>query len=349
MDTATATILKNRAQGHRDSTYAMLLQLVETNQLPECLHVLEQMVTTPRIGCWRDVRGFIRHFEEHGRSHTDTNVSALIQGCVRMTNAQLRKDYAAAPQQSWAAKWVPREPKCRRSLLLQWYYDALATDMFPGEPDAKRRYRKLITWLTPPQAEPVGLAWLVKQALSATTNANATTSAQSEPNNEANNAINAMWQEFKRKHMQQNPLNQMTLIPALSLAHSMGAGHNNCLHAGIGVALLLSPHGRVITFSSHAQWHTMKDPDDFVSNVQSLINTARSPTNGLNANLGDVTKLNPLCEPVVVVSDMEHDPIPIEEESTNPTPKQSIVFWNVSRNGLPADFHGDYKINAIIM
>lgn len=327
----TAAILKNRAQGHRDSTYAMLLQLVETNQLPECLYALEQMVTTPRIGCWRDVRGFIRHFEEYGNNVNDS-VSALIQGCVRMTNAQIRKDYAATPQQSWAAKWVPREPKCRGSPMLQWYYDALATDMFPGVPDAKRRYRKLITWLTPPQTEPVGLAWLVKQALNA--------NAQTEPNNES---INAMWRVFKQKHLQQNQMNQMTLIPALSLAHSMGPGHNNCLHAGIGLALLLSPHGRVITFSSHAQWHTMKDPDDFVSNVQSLINTSRSPTNGLNANLGDVMKLNPMCEPVVVISDMEHDPNPI-----NPT-NQSIVFWNVSRNGLPADFHGDYKINAIIM
>ena len=171
----TATILKNRAQGHRDSTYAMLLQLVETNQLPECLYALEQMVTTPHIGCWRDVRGFIRHFEEYGNSVNDS-VSALIQGCVRMTNAQIRKDYAATPQQSWAAKWVPREPKCRGSPMLQWYYDALATDMFPGVPDAKRRYRKLITWLTPPQTEPVGLEWLVKQALSV----NATTSAQTE-------------------------------------------------------------------------------------------------------------------------------------------------------------------------
>ena len=146
----------------------------------------------------------------------------------------------------------------------------------------------------------------------------------------------------KQKHLPHNQ-NQVTLIPALSLAHSMGPGHNNCLHAGIGLALLLSPHGRVITFSSHAQWHTMKDPDDFVSNVQSLINTSRSPTNGLNANLGDVLTLNPMCDPIVVISDMEHDPTPI-----NPT-NQSVVFWNVSRNGLPADFHGDYKINAIIM
>ena len=57
--TATVTveaILHNRHQGHRDSTYAMLMQLVATNQMPECLHALEQMA-------WRDVSGFIRHFE----------------------------------------------------------------------------------------------------------------------------------------------------------------------------------------------------------------------------------------------------------------------------------------------
>ena len=331
MDAATATvvsaILKNRAQGHRDSTYAMLLQLVATNQLPECLHALEQMVTTPRIGCWRDVRGFIRHFEEHG---FHANAANIIQGCVRMTNAQLRKDHAAA-RQSWAAKWVPREPKCRGSPLLQWYYDALATDMFPGEPDAKRRYRKLITWLTPPQTEPIGLVWLVKQAL----NANAT-----------NEAINPMWREFKRKH-QHLQQNDKPFIPALSLTHSMGPGHNNCLHAGIGLALLLSPHGRVITFSSHAQWHALKDPDDFVSNVQYLVKTAHSPTNELNANLGDVMKLNPTCEPMVVISDMEHDAI--DTINLNSQTSQPIVFWNVSRNGRAADLHGVYKINAIIM
>ena len=38
---AIADILKNRHQGERESTYAMLMQLVATNQLPECLHALE--------------------------------------------------------------------------------------------------------------------------------------------------------------------------------------------------------------------------------------------------------------------------------------------------------------------
>jgi hypothetical protein len=236
--------------------------------------------------------------------------------------------------------WVPREPKCRGSLLLQWYYDALADDMFPGAPDAKRRYRKLIVQLTPPpETEAPGLAQLVKRAL----NLNAATNHNHDHDH---SHINAMWRVFKQKHQPQQPQQpqqphqpqqpQQPLVPALSLAHSMGAGHNNCLHAGIGLALLLSPHGRMITFSSHAQWHQMKDPDDFVSNAQHLFQTARSPTNGLNANLGDVLKLAP-NEPLLVISDMEHDPsdAPISDHINK------IAFWNVSCNGRPC-----YQMNA---
>jgi hypothetical protein len=322
-----AAILNNRAQGHRDSTYAMLLQLVAADRLPECLDALQRMVTTPRVGCWRDVRGFILHFEEHGEPHKAATAD-IIRGCVRMTNARIRLDcFCAGP--SWAAKWVPREPKCRGSLLLQWYYDALADDMFPGAPDAKRRYRKLIVQLTPPpETEAPGLAQLVKRAL----NLNATNHSHH------HNHLNAMWRVFKQKHQpqQHQPQQHQPLVPALSLAHSMGAGHNNCLHAGIGLALLLSPHGRMITFSSHAQWHQMKDPDDFVSNAQHLFQTARSPTNGLNADLGDVLKLAP-NEPLLVISDMEHDPsdAPISDHINK------IAFWNVSCNGRPC-----YQMNA---
>ena len=319
-----AAILKNRAQGHRDSTYAMLLQLVATDRLSECLDALQQMVPTPRIGCWRDVRGFIRRFEEHGEP---CKAAALIGGCVRMTNARIRLDYVCAVP-SWAAKWVPREPKCRGSLLLQWYYDALADDMFPGAPDAKRRYRKLIVQLTPPETEPLGLARLVKRALNLNLNLNAATNRDH---------LNAVWRVFKQKHQPQQHQHQH-YQPVLSLAHSMGAGHNNCLHAGIGLALLLSPHGRMITFSSHAQWHQMKDPDDFVSNAQHLFQTARSPTNGLNANLGDVLKLAP-GEPLLVISDMEHDGLSngLSDDLSN-----KIVFWNVSYN-----CGGDHKMNAL--
>lgn len=326
MDMDVAYILNNRAQGHRDSTYAMLLQLVANDRLSECLDALAQMVTTPRMGSWRDVRGFIRHFEEHGEPYA---ALALICGCVRMTNARIRLDCVCATQ-SWAAKWVPREPKCRGSLLLQWYYDALADDMFPGAPDAKRRYRKLIAQLTPPQTEPLGLTWLVKRAL------NATNADEAE-----RQRINAMWQVFKQKHQPQGHQHH-PFVPALSLAHSMGAGHNNCLHAGIGLLLFLSPTGRMITFSSHAQWHQMKDPDDFVSNVQHLFQTARAPTNGLNANLGDVMKLAP-NEPLLVISDMEHD------DGSGSNSSNKILFWNVSYNGRPADLCGDYKINAPMM
>ena len=94
----------------------------------------------------------------------------------------------------------------------------------------------------------------------------------------------------------------------------------------------------MITFSSHAQWHQMKDPDDFVSNAQHLFQTARSPTNGLNANLGDVLKLAP-GEPLLVISDMEHDGLSngLSDDLSN-----KIVFWNVSYN-----CGGDHKMNAL--
>jgi hypothetical protein len=319
-------ILRTRAQGHRDSTYAMLLQ----QPMPECLRALEQLVTAPRIGCWRDVAGFIRYYEQHGDPTDSESVVALIAGCVRMTNAQLRKD-AQRSAKSWAAKWVPREPKCRTSPLLRWYYDALASDMFPGAPDAQRRYRKLISELTPPpQPEPLGLKHLVKRALNATNATNATNAAH----------LNAAFGQLKARH---HP-STATLVPVLSLAHSMGPGHNNCLHAGIGLALLLlPPSGRMITFSSHAQWHEMQDPHDFVSNAQHLFAAARAPTNGLNANLDSALKLlvtpEPGLEPLVI-SDMEHD-------NDNDNNDNSPLFWNVSHNGRAANFHGDHNLRQI--
>lgn len=302
-----STILNHRAFGHRESTYAMLLELVAADRLPECLTALQQMVTTPRVGCWRDVRGFIRHFENHSENVCGA-AAALIAGCVRITNATIRQDCFCGIH-SWAAKWVPREPKCRRSPLLQWYYDALAADMFPGAPDAKRRYRKLIAALTPPPS--LGLTQLVKRALHANADAN-----------EINAAFMQHKRNYKHKH---NPV----AVPVLSLAHSMAPGHNNCLHAGIGVALLLlPPNGRMITFSSHAQWHEMKNPDDFMSNVRYLFEVARAPTNGLNANLDAVHKLaaehNP-NEPLLVISDMELD----DGDNSNNT---EILFWNLCRN-----------------
>ena len=308
-----STILNHRAFGHRESTYAMLLQLVAADRLPECLTALQQMVTTPRVGCWRDVRGFIRHFENHSENVCGA-AAALIAGCVRITNATIRQDCFCGIH-SWAAKWVPREPKCRRSPLLQWYYDALAADMFPGAPDAKRRYRKLIAALTPPPS--LGLTQLVKRALHANADADAT-----------NAAFMQHKRNYKHKH---NPV----AVPVLSLAHSMGSGHNNCLHAGIGVALLLlPPNGRMITFSSHAQWHEMKNPDDFMSNVRYLFEVARAPTNGLNANLDAVhaaehklaAQHNP-NEPLLVISDME-----LDGDNGDNSNNTEILFWNLCRN-----------------
>ena len=307
MDTA---ILKNRAEGHRDTTYAMLLAL----QVPDCLRTLHQMVTTPHVGCWRDVRGVILQLDKglgQGQAWDEPRAAALISGCVRMTNAQIRLDCSRGAH-SWAAKWVPREPKCRKSPLLQWYYDALAADMFPGAPDAKRRYRQLVARMSPPS---LGLTQLVKRALTET---NATATA----------AINAAFMQHKRK-----PQPSMRgVVPALSLAHSMGPGHNNCLHAGIALALLVLSYNnsnRMITFSSHAQLHQVADPHDFVSNVRYLAEAARAPVNGLNANLDAALNLARNDEArLVIISDMEHDG---NSNSNDNGTRHSTLFWNVSR------------------
>ena len=314
-DAAIADILKNRYQGHRDSTYAMLMQLI--NQMPVCLHALEQVVE--RIGCWRDVRGFIRHFERMQPNHPASG--ALIQGCVRMTNAQLRKDWHLI-KGSFAAKWVPREPKCRGSPLLQWYYDALAADMFPGVPDAKRRYRQLVSALSPPTTttpmRPT-LAWFVKQAA----NPNA-------------KDINALWQQHLNRHRLGTCV--LYLVPVLSLAHSMGPGHNNCLRAGIGLALHLlhrSSSCRIITFSSQAEVHALEG-DDFVSQAQHLLRAARSPLNGLNANLASAATVISAAWRIIVIGDMEHD-----DDDPSLLQAFACVTWNVSRNGRPATFCGD--------
>ena len=339
-DSAIAAILQNRNQGHRDSTYAMLMQLVATNQMPECLHALEQMAVN-RIGCWRDVRGFIRHFEQRGgASAADTH--SLIQGCVRMTNAQLRQGCA------WAAKWVPREPKCRGSPLMMWYYDALAADMFPGAPDAKRRYRKLVSALSPPQTSVPSLAWFVKQAERvasddptaervASDDPTAERVASDDPTAErvaSANLVNALWQQHLARH---KPAFQAP-IPVLSLAHSMGPGHNNCLHAGIGLALYLSWSGRrrrIITFSSQAEVHALEG-DDFVSQAQHLLRAARSPLNGLNANLASAATVISAAWRIIVIGDMEHD-----DDDPSLLQAFACVTWNVSRNGRPATFCGD--------
>ena len=333
MTTATAVeaILHNRHQGHRDSTYAMLMQLVATNQMPECLHALEQLA-------WRDVRGFIRHFERNALNHCHHASAALIQGCVRITNAQLRKDCCAnANNRGWslAAKWVPREPKCRGSPTMMWYYDALAADMFPGAPDAKRRYRKLISslsppqWLSPPQPAVPSVAWFVKQA-----ERGMSEGGMSGPEAQE---INALWQR-RCKHW--NNWNNLTgdLVPVLSLAHSMGPGHNNCLRAGIGLALYLSWSGRrrrIITFSSQAEVHALEG-DDFVSQAQHLLRAARSPLNGLNANLASAATVISAAWRIIVIGDMEHD-----DDDPSLLQAFACVTWNVSRNGRPATFCGD--------
>lgn len=319
------SIVRSRLSGERDGTYAMLVQLVAAKQTPECLRALEHMVVNP-IGCWRDVRGFIRHYEQHGDPSDAESAMALMEGCVRMTNAQLRKDRAAG-RPSWAAKWVPREPKCRASPLLRWYYDALAADMFPGAPDANRRFRKLVSALSPSTTTDTsnrtipGLVELVRQA------ERARTSAETD-------AVNALW----NRHLARCTPTPAIIVPALSLSHSMGPGHSNCLRAGIGLALHfmhLSPRpSHLLTFSSHAEWHDLSP--GFVSQVQQLLCSARSPINGLNANAMTINAvmLAPAPAPapmLLIISDMEHD------DANNP----GVMTWNASRNGRPALFHGD--------
>lgn len=324
MTSATEAIMKSRLAGERDGTYAMLMQLVATNRVQECLNALENMVVS-QIGCWRDVRGFIRYFEQHGDTNDTTSAIEVIQGCVRMTTEQLRKDHAVG-RRSWAAKWVPREPKCRASPLLRWYYDAMAETMFPGAPDAKRRFRKLLTELSPAIDTTIpGLVWLVRQA------ERAHTSDQMQ-------RVNTMWQ----KHLERCKPIPPTVVPALSLAHSMGPGHNNCLHAGIGLALhflhLSAACTSLLTFSSHAEWHElMTSVPNFVLQVQELLRAARSPINGLNANVSAAMNVAPPGVILLVISDMEHD----DPVDNNNNPAASLMTWNVSRNGRPASFRGD--------
>jgi hypothetical protein len=322
------TIMESRLSGERDGTYAMLMQLVASKQVPECLNALEKMVSRS----WRDVRGFIRYFEENGDTSDADTAIAVIQGCVRMTTEQLRKDHAAC-RQSWAAKWVPREPKCRASPLLRWYYDALAEDMFPGEPDAKRRFRKLITALSPTTETIPGLVHMVRQAERATTS-------------EQVQRVNALWQRHLNRFKRATTATTL-VVPALSLAHSMGPGHNNCLHAGIGMALhflhLSSCTSHILTFSSHAEWRELASAPDFVSQVQQLMCAARSPINGLNANVNAIINAPIVMPPhmpiskviLLIISDMEHD----DDNNSNTSP--CVMTWNVSRNGRAASFHGD--------
>jgi hypothetical protein len=155
--------------------------------------------------------------------------------------------------------------------------------------------------------------------------------------------VNAMWGEHLRRHTPHRARPRpIHLIPVLSLAHSMGPGHNHCLHAGIGLALHaghMSSCDRILTFSSHAEWHVLGN--DFVSQVQQLLRAARSPTNGLNANLGHAvaaaatataTATATADKTLLVISDMEHDA---------PVNNPKIITWNVSRNGRPAAICGD--------
>ena len=150
--------------------------------------------------------------------------------------------------------------------------------------------------------------------------------------------VNALWKRHLARCNPQ-PTQAAIVVPALSLAHSMGPGHSNCLHAGIGLALHflhLSPWpSRLLTFSSHAEWHDLSP--DFVSQVQQLLCLSRSPINGLNANAMAINAMaiNAMARDgviLLIISDMEHD---------EPSPNPVVMTWNASRNGRPASFHGD--------
>ena len=133
----------------------------------------------------------------------------------------------------------------------------------------------------------------------------------------------------------------------------MGPGHNNCLHAGIGLALHLSSSGRrIITFSSQAEVHVLEG-DDFVSQAQHLLRAARSPLNGLNANLVSAATVisaasaaksaaTTAAQRIIIIGDMEHD---VDDPSLLQT--FACVTWNVSRNGRPATFCGEKMLRSI--
>ena len=93
-----------------------------------------------------------------------------------------------------------------------------------------------------------------------------------------------------------------------------------------------------MTFSAHAKWHALEG-DDFVSHAQELLRAARSPTNGLNANLAAAAAAvaavaaSGANKTLLIISDMEHDE-PINALAP-------VMTWNVSRNGRPASFCGD--------
>jgi hypothetical protein len=320
-------IVKTRQDGHRDRTYGQLLNLGMEN----ALEYLDEMLKTS-VGCWRDVVGFIRFVEntQNIKILDDIAIAQLISMCVRMTNAQLRKDIANNVE-SLCAKWVPRETKCKTPLT-QYYYDELVREMFPNFNNGKGLYRKLLVRMTPKSREYPDLKRLVKCALKAT-------------NDIQINEINQMFENKKRQFHKKN-MNKYT--PILSMAHSMGPGHNNCLHIGIGLALLLSINNKVMTFSCHAQWHIVCS-NNFVKNVQYLMNVNKESTNGLNSNLNEVVKLandaqsdtflGVDVDQFMVISDMEHDQSDVTIE-----PFKKFSYWNVSWNGREADYCGDYKV-----
>jgi hypothetical protein len=75
-------------------------------------------------GSWKDIKYFCDFCVDQ-----DVDIShPLIQAAIRLTNDQLRLDYAAdANSVSLAAKWVPREGSS-----FGWLYQSLATDYFSG-------------------------------------------------------------------------------------------------------------------------------------------------------------------------------------------------------------------------
>ena len=113
----------------------------------------------------------------------------------------------------------------------------------------------------------------------------------------------------------------------------------------------------LLTFSAHAKWHALEG-DDFVSHAQELLRAARSPTNGLNANLtaavaavaaaeaAEAVAASGSNKTLLIISDMEHDEW-INATAPAPAPAP-ITTWNVSRNGRPASFCGD-NCHAIAM
>lgn len=138
-------------KGEREMTYACILTLYSHYPIL-AIHFIHTLVGEQGIGCWADMK----YLCEHVYTHTGNKTHAIIETCVALYNAQLRKDYTEiqtytdAPQISNVAKWIPREYK-----RFHWLYTQLVENWFSIDPHCeyintyKKRYRKVVARVSP--------------------------------------------------------------------------------------------------------------------------------------------------------------------------------------------------------